>query len=417
MTALGLLGAGFALSFALGLVLVRSEYVRLRLVNRRDDLAAMQALHRSPTPRLGGAAVLAGFALGALLATSRDGLTFTLLLLLSGLPVVMAGLLEDIGHRVSPMGRLMAAGVSALLGVALMAAWIPPSGIAVVDLVFSLPALAILFTVVWVAGVCHGFNLIDGLNGLAAGLAAVIATGLAVLAWNLDETSLAIATLALLPAVMGFLVLNWPRGLLFLGDAGAYGLGFFLVWFAILLAWNVPDVSTAALSLMFFWPVADTFLAMGRRKANGRRFDIPDRLHFHQMIYRLLSRALTGRADRVWINSLAGACTLLLASMPVATAVLLWDRPQAALVAWGLFGLLFLTGYRLGLGLLKDRRRFPAKPRAGFARGSVRATGNAGTGTAAPQAAARLSRRNDTKDPEQQAMRSGQLAASQTGAT
>lgn len=350
-----ILAVAFGLSFVMGMVILRSEFVRSRILIRRDDLIAPQAMHRSPTPRLGGLAVLAGFALAVQISPSPYAVPLTLLLL-SGVPLVLVGALEDLGYRVSPMGRLVAAGISALLAVGLLGIWVPPSGLAPVDAAFAIPAFAIVFTLVWVAGVCHGFNLIDGVNGLAGGLAAVIAIGLAVVALRAGEPALALANLALPPALLGFLVLNWPRGRIFLGDAGAYGLGFFLVWLAILLAWNAPEVSTAALALMFFWPVADTFLAMARRRATGRRMDTPDRLHFHQLVYRLLARELADRLDRVWINSLSGAVTLVLAAVPVGVAVLLWDRPLESILAWAVFGLLFVAGYQGGVRLLKRRR-------------------------------------------------------------
>jgi len=367
MTPVLILSIAFGLSFAIAITLVQSEFVRARIMVRRDDLAAPQTMHRSPTPRLGGLAVLAGFALAVLITPSPHAGPLTLLLL-AGVPLVLAGALEDLGHRVSPLGRLLAAGISALLAVAMLGIWIPPSGLAPVDAAFAIPAVAILFTVVWVAGVCHGFNLIDGVNGLAGGLATVIAIGLAVVALRAGEPALALAKLALPPALLGFLVLNWPRGRIFLGDAGAYGLGFFLVWLAIVLAWQVPGVSTAALALMFFWPVADTFLAMARRRATGRRMDAPDRLHFHQLVCRLLARALPDRMGRVWLNSLAGACTLALATVPVVVGVLLWNRPLAAIAAWAVFGLLFVAGYRIGVWQLKRRRPKP-QPRTVAVRG------------------------------------------------
>lgn len=348
------LGIGFVLSLALGLALVRSDFIRTRVLARRDDLSATQAMHRTPTPRLGGVPVLVAFALMLLLLPSAHA-PAPALLLLAGLPVVIAGAIEDLGYRVSPLGRLAAAGVSAMLAVALLGIWIPLSGIAVVDVVFGVPALAIAFTLLWVAGVCHGFNLIDGVNGLAAGLAVVIATGLAAIALRVGEPTLALAQLALVPALLGFLVLNWPCGRIFLGDAGAYGLGFFLVWLAILLAWHAPEVSTAALALMFFWPVADTFLAMFRRRTTGKRMDAPDRLHFHQLVYRILSRHMAGRTDGIWINSLAGSVSLVLAGAPVVVAVLLWNRPLAAILAWVVFGMLFVATYRSGVRLLRRR--------------------------------------------------------------
>jgi UDP-GlcNAc:undecaprenyl-phosphate/decaprenyl-phosphate GlcNAc-1-phosphate transferase len=352
---------GFAMSLGIGGLLIRSNVKQRHVTNRRNDLTSTQSMHLAPTPRLGGVPILLAIVTALQFVPDSDAAAVDLVVL-AALPVVLAGLLEDMGWLITPLGRLIAATTSALIAVLVLKAWIPLSGIAPVDVLFQVPAFAIIFTVLWVAGICHGFNLIDGVNGLVAGLAVLIAAGLAVLALRTGQGGLAVAKLALIPGLAGFLLLNWPRGRIFMGDAGAYGLGFLLVWLAILLAWNAPEVSTVALGLMFFWPVADTLLAIARRLAAGRRIDLPDRLHFHQLVFRLLSSAVGYRLSKVWRNSLAGALTLALAGGPVAAAVLLWDRPMAALFAWAAFGALFVAVYHLGVELLR-RRQLRRRPR------------------------------------------------------
>lgn len=352
MTAALVLSICFAVSLGLSLVLVRSRLVRNRLLARRDDLSAAQAIHLTPTPRLGGIPVLVAVAVALLAIPTDHALGW---LILAALPVIVAGTMEDTGHLVSPPARLAAASASALAAVGLFGIWVPVSGIAVLDLAFGTPVVAVAITLLWVAGVCHGFNLIDGVNGLAGGLAALIAAGLATVSYRVEEQSLALVQVALIPGILGFLVLNWPSGRIFLGDAGAYGLGFFLAWLAMILAWKVPDVSSVALSLMFFWPVAGTFMAMYRRRSSGRRIDAPDRLHFHQLVYRVLSRLLAGRMRPIAINSFSGVLTLLFSGFPVLAAVLLWNAPHLAMAGWVFFGLLFVLSYRGGVRFLRRR--------------------------------------------------------------
>lgn len=358
------LALGFLISFLLGILLINSSFVQAVVLNWRDDLRSAQALHAVPTPRLGGVAVLAGFVVALTLLPPGQVQTM-MLLLAAALPVVLAGALEDLGFLVTPLGRLAAASASAMLAMALLGVWIPPSGIPGVDAAFAFPLFATAFTLVWVAGICHGFNLIDGVNGLAGGLSLVIAGALAFLSVGAGQDMLSFAALALMAALAGFLALNWPHGRIFLGDAGAYGLGFLLVWMAILLAWSTPAISAASLALMFFWPVADTFLAIYRRRRTGRRFDMPDRLHFHQMVYRLLSRLLAHLVAPVWINSLTGLVVLIVASMPVVTAVILAGQPYLALAAWLVYAIAFVASYRAGVALLSSRRL--RRPPAGAA--------------------------------------------------
>jgi UDP-GlcNAc:undecaprenyl-phosphate/decaprenyl-phosphate GlcNAc-1-phosphate transferase len=343
----------FLLSFSISSVLVLTRKLHVSLIFRRNDLRAAQALHVVPTPRIGGLAVVIAMLAVLLLAAQTDVIYG--LIGLSLIPVFAAGLAEDLGFRVTPQGRLLAAAGSAWLATLLLEVWIAPSGIPAVDILLALAPFAIPFTLLWSAGVCHGFNLIDGVNGLAAGTAVAIALGLWAVAVRVDEPMLAHLALALVPAILGFLALNWPWGRIFLGDAGAYSIGHLLVWVAILLAWRVDEVSPAALSLMFFWPVADTFLAMLRRRRTGKPFDVPDRMHFHQVTYRFLSARLRGRLRPLWINSLTGLILVPFTGLPVVVAVLLWDRPFLAVLAWILFGAVFVGVYVSSLRNIRHR--------------------------------------------------------------
>ena len=99
-------------------------------------------------------------------------------------------------------------------------------------------------------------------------------------------------------AVLGFMILNFPFGKIFLGDAGAYVLGHLLVWTSILLIKYQPSVSPFAVLLVFFWPIADTGLAIWRRLKLGNPTDRPDRLHFHQLTMRYLEIRFFGRDRR-----------------------------------------------------------------------------------------------------------------------
>jgi UDP-GlcNAc:undecaprenyl-phosphate/decaprenyl-phosphate GlcNAc-1-phosphate transferase len=343
----------FLISLGISLLLVVTRQHHMRLFSGRNDLRAAQALHAVPTPRIGGLAIVVAMLAVLLLAAQTDVLFG--LIALTMIPVFAAGLAEDLGFQVSPQGRLLAAAGSAWLATLLLEVWIAPSGIPAVDILLALAPFAIPFTLLWSAGVCHGFNLIDGVNGLAAGTAVAIALGLWAVAVRVDEPMLAHLALALVPAILGFLALNWPWGRIFLGDAGAYSIGHLLVWVAILLAWRIDEVSPAALSLMFFWPVADTFLAMRRRRRTGKPFDVPDRMHFHQVTYRFLSARLRGRLSPLWINSLTGLLLVPFTAFPVIVAVLLWDRPFLAVLAWIIFGALFVGTYSVSVRNVRHR--------------------------------------------------------------
>lgn len=318
---------------------------------RRSDGRAVQAAHRGAVPRLGGVAVMCGLvaavALEALLDHGVDRTTSEMgKLLISALPVFLAGLSEDLGVGSSPRLRLFAAIASGALAIQFMGGvWLQSISMPLLDPLFDVPALAIPFTLFAAAGVTHAFNLIDGLNGLAAGTGIMTALGLASLSLTAGQPTLFVAMLLVAAALAGFLSMNFPKGRLFLGDGGAYLIGHLLVWTAITLPARAPEINHWALLLVFFWPVADTVLAIWRRRMRGAGLGRPDRMHVHQVALRSLEILLLGRAARSVANPLAAALLMPLIAAPIVLGVGLSDRPVSAALAIGLIAVAFASGY------------------------------------------------------------------------
>ena len=160
----------------------------------------------------------------------------------------------------------------------------------------------------------------------------------------------------LIAAVLGFFTLNFPFGKIFLGDGGAYAMGHLLVWCAILLINPMPEISPFAILLIFFWPVADTGLAIWRRWRLGNPAGRPDRLHFHQLAMRFLEIRFFGRDRRNVVNPLSTLILVPLISAPQILGVLFWSNFVATV--WFTLGmsLLFVATYLLGISLAKNGR-------------------------------------------------------------
>ena len=141
---------------------------------------------------------------------------------------------------------------------------------AVIGLALLIAPFAIAFTIFAGAGICNGFNLIDGVNGLSASVGVMAALSMAAIAARSGDAAMIDLNMIVIGSLLGFLVFNFPLGKIFLGDAGAYGLGHILSWFAIALMVRLDDLTPWAVMLIFFWPVADTFLAIYRRRRSGR---------------------------------------------------------------------------------------------------------------------------------------------------
>lgn len=338
----------FLASFILCGTLVATRHLHLHKTTRNEDLSAVQAMHAIPVPRVAGLCIFAAIILTAAMLIPDAERDLTLLLLMSAAPTFFAGLLEDLGWRVSVRGRLVSAAASALLAIILLEVWIPTFHLPGLALITSIAPFAIGLTVLWSAGVCHAFNLIDGTNGLCGTISAMVAVALAMIAMASGVDHLAPLAAITAAALLGFLVLNWPAGLIFMGDAGAYAIGHILVWIAILLAWQDPSISPIALSLLFFWPVADTFLAMWRRLARGTSIGQPDKLHFHQLVMRAILISIPGMPLRR-ANAMTALCVIPFASMPIISGITLVREPGMALLAWAFFGVLFISTYLSGM--------------------------------------------------------------------
>ena len=324
----------FCVSFVLCLVVMLSSGYGF---SRRADLdeSAIQSAHSGFVPRVGGLAIyisllglipLLSFGFIPLAVVFELNIKELTWLILSAAPVFVMGLAEDLGYYMSPKARLFASAISSLLAVIIFKAWLTKLGIPVFDTFLNFAPFAILFTVFAAVGVVNAFNLIDGLNGLSSYVTISIAVSLSIVGFKVGSLQFAIFLALFSSVVMGFLALNFPLGKIFLGDGGAYALGHLLVWSAILLTNRAQEISPFAVLLIFFWPVADTGLAIWRRWKLGNPTDHPDRLHFHQLIMRFLEIRFFGRQRRRILNPLSTLILVPLISAPQVVGVLFWDN-------------------------------------------------------------------------------------------
>ena len=326
----------------------------LKLVQREDDLSAVQASHIRPTLRIGGLGILTGLFVGLfLLKFDRDLISYGSILLATAIPLILAGFAEDIGLHLRPSLRLGAIALSSLFCAVLLPSVLSKLGLIWLDNALEYYPVALLFTIFAASGVTNAFNLIDGLNGLASFTAITTAVALAAIAKIAGLGQLQTFYTLVSIVTFGFFLLNYPLGKLFLGDGGAYLLGFCLVWGGITLANQVAGLSAFAVLLIFFWPIADTLLAIWRRMKLSSSASRPDRLHFHQLVMRFLEIRILGRHRRHFSNPLA---TFIIAPLIVAPQicglVFAFDH-FAAVVSSILFSLVFVTTYAFGIYLSK----------------------------------------------------------------
>ena len=297
-----------------------------------DTDAGEQHHHTDPTPRVGGLAIAAGL-LATWFMAGDGGRAILGPMLLAAIPAFAAGLMEDITKRVSAMVRLAATFVSAFLACYLARVVMRHTGLPPLDWMLSFTPLAALFTAIAVAGVANAFNIIDGFNGLAAGTAAIMLGALSVLAWSQGDASLSTVCMVLGCVALGFGAINWPYGHIFMGDGGAYLLGFVVAWLSVLLPARNPHISGWATLLVCAYPVLEVAFSVNRRrKRRGRSATGADRAHLHHFIHRRLIRRLFPKAGARLQNGLTSPLCWLLAALPAGWAVVFHhSNPMLAL--------------------------------------------------------------------------------------
>lgn len=340
----------FCVSLAATLIVVRFAKTHGHLAMDHDTQGP-QKFHSRPVPRVGGLGICAGI-VGALIgmwwvepATARLGA----LLMLCGLPAFVAGLVEDLTKRVSPRQRLAATAVSAALAAAVLGAAITRTDIPGVDWVVSFSLGAMLVTVFAVAGIANSVNIIDGFNGLASMCVVIMLAALAYVAFQMQDMAIAVLALAGIGAVLGFFVWNFPAGLIFLGDGGAYFLGFLVAEVSILLLVRNPSVSPLFPLLVCIYPVFETLFSIYRRKfLRAVPPSMPDGIHLHSLIYRrVLCWAIGDRSAKALTrrNSMTSPYLWLLCMFSVVPAVTFWDNTPVLAAFLGIFGLTYVALY------------------------------------------------------------------------
>lgn len=320
-----------------------------------DD--GIQKFHNAPTPRIGGIALALGYiAAWAFLEGGTKDLFG--MVGLAGLPALAFGLAEDLTKKVSVRVRLIATMASGLIFIVLTGYTIDSVDIRVVDGLLAIPVLSFAFTAFAVGGVANSINLIDGFHGLASGTLVIILLAFGLVGWRVGDAEFVALALTMAAIVAGFLVVNFPFGKLFLGDAGAYFAGYFVAIMAVMLPFRNPEVSPWVSLLILGYPVTETIVSIVRRMlTHGAHPGEPDSSHLHHIVHRNWAKAVA-RLLRV-PSSENSITSLLMWALPLLTLILVnYSGLQAlnALFFLSITVIFYLLTYRIILTHETTRR-------------------------------------------------------------
>lgn len=256
-----------------------------------DTTTGLQKFHTAPTPRIAGVAIVAGV-LAGYAASSHDFAaaekrSILSAILLAGMPAFIFGLLEDLTKKVSVKARLLATMASGVLGWGITGTSITSVDVIGLDWILGFSVISVLFTAFAVGGVANAINIIDGFNGLTAGVTLIILVTFGLISREVGDIPLAFTCLIVAGAVLGFFSVNWPTGKIFLGDGGAYFLGFTIAWIAVLLPERNSTISPWTSLLICIYPIMEVAFSFIRKSLReGHSPGQPDSVHLHMLANR-----------------------------------------------------------------------------------------------------------------------------------
>jgi UDP-N-acetylmuramyl pentapeptide phosphotransferase/UDP-N-acetylglucosamine-1-phosphate transferase len=338
----------FLISAGATLLLVHSAHLHGRH-SADHDFDKPQGIHAVAVPRIGGLAIVLGLIAAAcflwLVVGAMEG-RFAFTLLACSSVAFTAGFVQDLTEALTPRGRLVATALSAVVAYYWMGAAVHSTDIPGIDWIVSFGFGSLGVTVLSVAGIANAINIIDGLNGLASMCVALMLAALAYVAFQVSDLLICWLAVGGVGAVLGLFLWNFPRGLIFLGDGGAYFLGFYVSELSILLlSRNPSEVSPFFPLLVCIYPIFETLFSIYRRWfLRSVPASVPDGIHLHSLIYRRVMRwAVGGQSARELTrrNSMSSPYLWLLCMFSIVPAVIFWNSTPMLAV----FLMLFVAAY------------------------------------------------------------------------
>jgi UDP-N-acetylmuramyl pentapeptide phosphotransferase/UDP-N-acetylglucosamine-1-phosphate transferase len=334
----------FLASFIATLLIIRFKDLHGQF-SGDHDLSGPQKFHSESVPRIGGISIAIGI-LAATLIDLQSSIAEPLkvILLLCAIPTFAIGLTEDVTKKIGVKTRLLFTALAALFVVYFLDSPITRLDIWGIDYLLGIHLVAIVFTVFAITGLANAYNIIDGFNGLSSMVGIITLLGLAYVSYLFQDTAIFSLSLIMVGAILGFFIWNYPRGLIFLGDSGAYLIGFWIATLSVLLIARHPSISPWFALLINAYPILETIFTIYRRKIHqGKSPSLPDGNHFHTLIYRRILNPTTVKNQFKLLNanSRTAPYLWLLSSSAVAPSIL-WCQSTPILIS---FTLLFTIAY------------------------------------------------------------------------
>ncbi|WP_163526898.1 glycosyltransferase family 4 protein [Halobacillus ihumii] len=266
----------------IAVVLLTPLVKKLAIYIGATDSPDSRKVHKRLMPRLGGLAIFLSVLLGVSIFMPEN--VYTWPIMVGATIIVATGIMDDI-YGIAPWyklsGQTLAAVIVIVNGVEVEFINLPYGG----QLEFGM--LSFPITLLWIVGITNAINLVDGLDGLAAGISAIALLTVSGMAITMGNSFVMLMGLMMFGATLGFLVFNFYPAKIFMGDTGAMFLGFMIGVLSLLGFKNVTLFSLVIPILILGVPISDTIFAILRRAMTGRPIMKPDSAHLHHCLLKL----------------------------------------------------------------------------------------------------------------------------------
>ncbi len=273
----------YSLSISFLIFLISFYICKYKKLFIDDPNKKKHAIHKNIVPRCGGIPIYISFNILSIIYK----VTINIFISMAYLPSFIIGIIEDLTQKVPQKYRLISFFISGLLFSLLTGYYL-----SYIDLIFiKIPlfkVLAIIFTAFAITGIASAINLIDGLNGLASGVSLIASLSFLYVAFQFQDISLVKALSLFIISIIPFFIFNFPFGKIFLGDAGAYFLGFSLACYSIILVNRHTEVSHYYPFSVLAYPIVETLYSIYRRsKYKINPVSTPDNYHMHFLVHKV----------------------------------------------------------------------------------------------------------------------------------
>ncbi len=277
----------FIISFAVTFILI-PFIIKVAGKFRIGDITTKHSIHKNYVPTLGGVAIFFGFFIGFFFAKffssyfNENFLNHSLGIVIGSLLILFEGIYDDIrgANYIKKFGFQITASLIVIYFGYRIDVIANPFGEDLSLGIFSIPV-----TILWISGITNAINLIDGLDGLAAGVGAIISMTFIVITYKLGDFSGSMLSLLLLSSTLAFLWYNFNPAKVFMGDVGSQFVGFIIACISIDSFFKLPGSATVFIPIITLGiPIIDTVFSFIRRIASGMHPFMGDKEHIHHYL-------------------------------------------------------------------------------------------------------------------------------------